>query len=223
MALRERTLDWTPNFDERNMVHRLAILDCYRIGGNKRSIMRTKRIVLDQGTEGACTGFGEEHVRALSPRRAAGVSNKTAQAIYQEAKKQDEWPGEDYDGSSVNGAMKAARLAGYIKAWRWAYSLDEVKHGLSYHGAAEIGVWWWSGMWDTDSSGFVKPTGTKVGGHALALAGYKNINGGRAYRLENSWGPSWGDHGGAWIWEQDLEFLRTDDGEIAFPVKIGSL
>lgn len=215
----ERVLDWQPRFDERSLLHRFAALDCYAGGKQKRSTMRTKQIFLDQGSEGACTGFGAEHVRALSPR-GHDVSNATARSVYREAQKQDEWPGEDYEGSSVNGAMKALRLFGLIKSWRWAYTLDEIKHGLSYHGACEIGVWWYSGMWDTDSTGFVHPTGTQVGGHALALAGFKRINGGIAYRLENSWGPDWGAKGGAWIWEQDLWYLIANDGECAFPVKV---
>jgi len=216
-----RTLDWTPNFDPQSVPYRLALLDCYRIGGHKRSIQRTKKVWLDQGVEGACTGFGAAHVEALSPRSRLDIDNSHARKVYLEARRQDEWPGEDYDGSSVNGAMKALRLFGRIKSYRWAFSMDEVRHGLSYHGAAEIGVWWMTGMFHPDMNGFIHPTGVKEGGHALALSGYRLFSGHRAYRLDNSWGEDWGQKGGAWIWEDDLEMLRTDDGEIAFPVKAG--
>jgi hypothetical protein len=61
--------------------------------------------ILDQAQEGACTGFGlaavinfhlatERIDRQVSPRM-----------LYEMARKYDEWPGEDYDGSSARGAM----------------------------------------------------------------------------------------------------------------------
>lgn len=214
----QRTLDWRPHFDPRSLRHRFTAIPFCTNLSKRRSIMRRKDVWLDQGQEGACTGFGAEHVRALSPR-PQHTSNDLARSVYYEARRQDEWEGEDYEGSSVNGAMKALRHMGLIIEWRWAYNLDEADHGLSYHGAGELGVWWYSGMFNTDSNGFIHPTGGQVGGHALALAGYKQMNGGKAYRLENSWGPAWGDFGGAWIWAQDLEQLLRNDGELAFPMK----
>jgi hypothetical protein len=213
------TLDWRPNWDPRSAQFRFAALPmCANLRYRDR-IIRTKSKWLDQGQEGACTGFGEEHVRLLSPYSQTS-SNAKAREVYKKAQFLDEWPGEDYEGSSVNGAMKAAREMGLIKSWRWALSTVEAGHGLSYHGAGEMGSWWYSGMWEPDSTGFVHPTGSKVGGHAYAIAGYKYINGGRAYRIENSWGPSWGDNGGAWISEFDFASLLADDGELAFPVKV---
>lgn len=215
----ERTLDWFPSPDPRNAQFRLASLDCYASGKERKSIMRRKVVWLDQGEEGACTGFGEEHVRALSPYPQQ-TRNSLARDVYVEARRNDEWPGEDYEGSSVNGAMKAARNMGLIKEWRWNRTMAEVRHSLSYHGAIEFGTWWWSGMWDADPDGFIHPRGSRVGGHAYAVSGYNILNGARRYRMENSWGPGWGDNGGAWIWEDDLEALLNDDGEAATPVKV---
>lgn len=215
----ERTLDWRPHFDPRSLHHRFAALPfCNNLSVRKHGLQRRKDVWLDQGVEGACTGFGAEHVRALSPRPMR-TSDQLARDVYHEARRQDEWPGEDYEGSSVNGAMKASRKMGLITSWRWAYNLQEADHGLSYHGAGELGIWWYSGMWNTDATGFLHPTGDRVGGHALALAGYRYLNGAKAYRLENSWGPAWGDFGGAWIWAVDLERLLREDGELAFPNK----
>lgn len=215
----ERTLDWRPHFDERSMLFRFAAIDCYRNGLERANVRRTKSIWLNQGREGACTGFGAEHCRALSPYPQA-TSDAIAQSVYHRARYLDEWPGEDYEGSSVNGAMKAEREMGVITGWRWAPTMAEARHGVSFHGAGEFGLWWYTGMFDADSSGFIHPTGIKEGGHALAYAGYKRLNGSRAHRLENSWGPGWGDNGGCWIWEQDLADLLSDDGELAFPKKV---
>lgn len=215
----ERVLDWRPNPDPRSLNFLVSAMDCYSTGRERLSIVRRKTVHLDQGREGACTGFGEEHTRALSPYGQA-TSNAMAQRIYHAARRLDEWPGEDYEGSSVNGAMKAAREAGYITAWRWCRTTAELRHALSYHGAVEAGTWWYAGMVDTDEDGFIHPTGGPFGGHAYALAGYKPIKGKRAYRIENSWGPDWGDNGGAWIWEDDLARLMKDDGEFAVPLKV---
>ena len=40
------------------------------------------------------------------------------------------------------------------------------------------------------------------GGHAVALAGYRQASGGRQYLIHNSWGADWGDKGYAWISEK---------------------
>lgn len=213
------TLDWKPSRDSRNANFLLASLDCYASGSARRSVTRKKSIWLNQGTEGACTGFGAEHVRALSPYPQP-TSNTTARDVYRLAQTMDEWEGESYEGSSVNGAMKAERELGYIREWRWCTSMTEVRHALSYHGAVEFGSWWFPGMWNVDVDGFVHPTGDPVGGHAYAVAGFNVLNGARRYWIENSWGPDWGINGGAWIWEDDLARLLGNDGECAVPIKV---
>lgn len=225
----ERTLDWRPKPDPKSQLFRFATIpDCWD-GNHRKNVRRTKTVFLDQGQEGACTGFGLAHVLAATPRSHTDVDDEFARILYHRAQRHDEWPGEDYEGSSVNGAMKAAREIGRIKEWRWAEARLEIRHGLSYHGAGELGVWWYTGMFDTDENGFIHATGTKEGGHALALTGYRTANWtnpqglvitGVAYRLENSWGADWGDNGGAWIWESTVLDLLADDGELAFPVKI---
>ena len=67
--------------------------------------------VLDQGEEGACTGFGLAatvnfllHNRSGAPqlKRPAGAS---ARMLYEMAKRYDEWDGTDYEGSSIRGAV----------------------------------------------------------------------------------------------------------------------
>lgn len=216
----DRTLDWRPKPDPRNALFLVAGMNCFNNGLSRKNIRRTKKVFLNQGTEGACTGFGAEHVRALSPHPQR-VSNESARAIYHRARFLDEWEGEDYEGSSVNGAMKAEREAGNIKEWRWCWSLKELDHALSYHGAVEAGTWWWTGMWQPDSQGLIHTTGYKEGGHAYAISGKRTLAGGlKQYWIDNSWGPGWGVDGGAWISEFDLEQLLTDDGEFACPLKV---
>lgn len=211
-------LDWRPHFDPRSVPHRFSATPFCDNLARRNKIKRTKTVWLDQQSEGACTGFGAEHVLATTPYPMP-TSDDLARLVYYEARRQDEWEGEGYEGSSVNGAMRAERKMGRIKAWRWAYSLEEADHGLSYHGAGEAGTWWYSGMWDTDSNGFIHPTGTKVGGHAYSVSSFGWLNGGKWYQIDNSWGPGWGVNGSARIWAADMEMLLRDEGEWAFPVR----
>ena len=90
-------------------------------------------LVLDQGEEGACTGFGLAAVvnyllppvvlAKTPPRRpwlARGCSI-TSREVY------DEWPGEDYDGSSCRGALKAWHKHGVCSDDMWPYR-DQAGH-----------------------------------------------------------------------------------------------
>lgn len=216
----ERVLDWRPNWDEKNEDYRIRQLDCFATGSERHSVLRTKKIWLDQGQEGACTGFGTGHVLACTPRGHLDVTDATALVIYHLAQKNDEWEGEDYSGSSVNGAMKAARVLKRISEWRWCRTLSEVRHALSYHGAVVIGVNWYEGMFKPDAKGILRVSGELAGGHAIALTGYRTLDGIRYYRLENSWGQTWGDNGGCWISESDLQKLLDEQGEFACPKKL---
>lgn len=136
---KDRTLDWRPHFDPRNMLHLVSQLDCFDQGKSYLRVMRRKSVFLDQGSEGACTGFGFDHTRALSPYPQR-VDNDSARRAYYGARTEDEWDGEDYEGSSVNGVMRWGRKAGLIKSWRWCTNLAELDHALSYHGAVEAGT-----------------------------------------------------------------------------------
>src|SRR5690606_20325628 len=73
-------------------------------------LYRARRIpVLNQGREGACTGYGLATVvnyLLLAGRTGVTSGNVSAQMLYAMAKRYDEWPGEDYEGSSARGAIK---------------------------------------------------------------------------------------------------------------------
>src|SRR3989344_1606139 len=65
-----------------------------------------RALVLDQGSVGACPGFGlaafDNYRSFVTSRQDPEVGSRTvAPAIlYQLARMYDEWPGEDYEGSS---------------------------------------------------------------------------------------------------------------------------
>jgi hypothetical protein len=170
---------------------------------------------LDQGREGACVGFAWAHEIAARPK-VHDVTPQLATTIYHEARKIDPWPGENYDGTSVLAGVKVAQRLGYFHEYRWAFSLQDALTVVSRHGPAVIGVNWYSGMWDTDANGYIRPTGSVVGGHAIVLNGV-NVKG-RYATLHNSWGPRWGVNGSARITWDDLGRLLDERGEVCVPV-----
>jgi hypothetical protein len=83
--------------------------------------------VLDQGTEGACTGFGLATVANYLLRRRLVVPDKISvspRMLYELARRYDEWPGEDYSGSSARGAMKGWNKHGVCSESDWPYNLS---------------------------------------------------------------------------------------------------
>lgn len=182
--------------------------------------MRRKYVWLDQGDTPGCTGFGAGNALAEYPYRKTPITNELCRRIYAGAKRHDEWAGESYDGSSVQGAMSFLLAEStYLRDYWWCRTPDELAHAVSLRAAVEVGTWWYSGMWDTDAAGFVHATGTREGGHAYCIGGVDPAK--RRYRIDQSWGR-WGIDGGgsAWISMDDLHRLVFDeDGEAAMPRK----
>jgi hypothetical protein len=91
-------------------------------------------LVLDQGEEGACTGFGLAAVvnylfwtRGQSNIRPTESGEKfesvSANMLYDLARFYDEWPGQDYEGSSCRGAMKGWHKHGVCEHSLWSKSI----------------------------------------------------------------------------------------------------
>ena len=80
--------------------------------------------ILNQGTEGACTGFGLATVANYLLRRrkiVPDINPVSARMLYSMAKRYDEWPGEAYSGSSARGAMKGWYKHGICGEECWPY------------------------------------------------------------------------------------------------------
>lgn len=83
--------------------------------------------VLDQGEEGACTGFALAAVVNYLANRLEGTRSRTTRKprhasprmLYDLARRYDEWPGEDYDGASARGAMKGWHKHGVCADGLW--------------------------------------------------------------------------------------------------------
>lgn len=91
-------------------------------------------MVLDQGTEGACTGFALSAVinYLLACRTGAGAKDPRLPAsprmLYELARRYDEWPGEEYEGSSARGAMKGWVRHGVCHRRLWPDDAHGAQH-----------------------------------------------------------------------------------------------
>jgi len=99
-----------------------------------RDATRQSVPILDQGEEGACTGFGLAAVcNYLLGTRSFGAKNEivSARMLYEMAKRYDEWRGVDYDGSSARGAMKGWHKHGVCLEKAWPYTTVHADLDLS--------------------------------------------------------------------------------------------
>jgi papain like protease len=89
------------------------------------SYRRYRVPILDQGREGACTGFGLATVIHYLLRTRAVVPDRravSARMLYDMARRYDEWPGDSYEGSSARGAMKGWHKHGVCSSTHWAFT-----------------------------------------------------------------------------------------------------
>ena len=192
--------------------------------------------VLDQGSEGACTGFGLAAV--INHLLAARGEERTVSArmLYEMAKKFDEWEGEGYAGSSCRGAVRgwnnmgvcSDKLAPYRDGQEgWQPTIRQAKDARmttlgayyrvkkrisDYHAALnEVGVLYASAHvhkgWERSSI----VDGTIPHRHDRLGGHAFSIVGynGTGFFVQNSWGPDWGDRGIAlWLYEDWLDNVR---------------
>ena len=216
-------LDWSPRFDERSK----------RYAARKRSAKRAERvytrwtppsIVLDQGQEGACVGFGATAAIMSSPNRQVLKNpNQFANGLYKFAKFIDQWEGERYDGTSVLAGVKSLQRLGLIKEYRWCFKTADVVDALLTTGPVIIGIPWYESMYETKKNGLVEVSGNQVGGHCILLYGYhpaKSLAGDGVQEVvfwRNSWGPSYGINGTGYVPLKTLNSLLAK-AEAAVPI-----
>lgn len=222
-------LNWKPVFDERSKSFPI------RTAIPERPKRRTKKwrngVILDQGREGACVGFGWT-AEALSTPVAVDLKRLKldapddptafAQQIYRRAKQIDWWEGEDYEGTSVLAGAKAMKELGLLKEYRWCFNIEDVIDAILVRGPVVLGIYWYESMYDAPD-GIVEVSGEIVGGHCITAVGFKlakdSATGEDTIILQNSWGYNWGNFGLAEIRVRDLKMLLDNDGEACVPFK----
>jgi hypothetical protein len=173
--------------------------------------------VLDQGREGACTGFALATVVNYLLRTGnsgARADEASARMLYVMAKRYDEWPGEEYEGSSARGAVKGWHKHGVCARRLWkdthkgveltetqaanalerplgAYFRVNHKDLVGMHSAiTEAGILFATARvhdgWMKIQKGDteIEYSSNQLGGHAFAIVGYDR----EGLWIQNSWG-----------------------------------
>lgn len=183
--------------------------------------------ILDQESEGSCTGFGLAAVINCLFQKRGEETKVSSRMLYEMAKLYDEWEGREYEGSSCRGAIRGWKNMGVCTEDSWsstkktkkAYvTVKRAKEARSYtlgayyrirpnivdfHSALnETGVIYASATvhagWEEPKAGKIPYKKTDPAGHAFAIVGYNN----EGFWVQNSWGVGWGNNGIAlWSYE----------------------
>ena len=180
--------------------------------------MKTWRrgVILDQGQESSCVGHAWKGFLSCSPMRT--TKGLTAPEIYHKAQEIDEFPGVDYDGTSVRAGAKVLVGQGNLTEYRWAFLLDDVLRWILTTGPVVVGTNWYASMFMPQRGDFLMPVGGALaGGHAYLVTGADRRN--KVVRIVNSWGKGFGRGGVAFIRFADFERLLNEDGEACVAVE----
>ena len=135
-----RTLDARPDtLDFRDRMYEPTLVEV-PLRRSLDDYRRAKVPVLDQGSEGACTGYGLATVvhYLLRTRRVVPDERPVSpRMLYEMAKRYDEWSGEDYAGSSARGAMKGWHKHGVCAADLWPRDPHEHERTLTAQRATD--------------------------------------------------------------------------------------
>lgn len=203
-----------PEFDERSKLHPIRTLVAAL---PLRSYTWSVPVVLDQGSEGSCVGHAFSHEAAARPVKVGNITHEIAVDVYKHAQALDEWPGDNYSGTSILAGAKACVQRGWYTGYKWGFSLSDVLLALGYKGPVVLGINWYESMIDVGMNGIMRVEGDVAGGHAILANGVSIKN--RTVRLHNSWGPDdWGNNGQAFISFKDLERLLSEEGEACVPL-----
>lgn len=213
-----RVLDWQPNHDPRSRGYAAVdVVDAPPV----HDVRWRPGPVLDQGREGACVGYaclGE----VLAEPTPGKLASANAIRWYRRAQRLDEWPGDGYEGTSVNAGMAVGREFGWWDGWRWAFGVDDMRSAIQL-GPLVLGIPWHARMYSTAADGVVRVGGQQVGGHCLLVVGWATDYAGQGpgFWWLNSWGSSYGINGAAFVPEGTMRGLIEGVGECAVPVGRG--
>ena len=96
--------------------------------------------ILDQGSEGACTGYALAAVINYLLRGRNVQRIASPRMLYELARRYDEWPGEAYEGSSARGAMKGWVRHGVADVDTWPVDVLGLDHLQARVGEAGLTV-----------------------------------------------------------------------------------
>ena len=172
----------------------------------------------DQGNFPECVGYAWTHFLSVGPITHKAKPPYDPRHLYREAQKVDQWPGENYAGTSVRAGAKVLQAAGLIESYLWAYDADTVTDALFTKGPVVLGTWWYEGMSKPEKgTNIIRATGARQGGHAYIIPGGTKKRG--MYKVMNSWGKGYGFNGFAWLPMEEVDKLLKDQGEACLAIE----
>lgn len=222
MNLDQSRLGRIPALDFRDRNFRAAPLIDRKEAAQRRSMHWITAKALDQGWTSECVAYAWTQYLLSSP-----VKNKYTDSIntlYERAQEVDEWPGTDYDGTSVRAGAKVLQAEGYVSTYNWAFSAQTAVDWVLTRGPVVLGTNWYDSMFDpvldADQQWMNLTLNSPLaGGHAYLMKGVNLdrycpvCHGKGAARIMNSWGAGWGDGGKVWMCLKDLDRLIREWGE----------
>jgi hypothetical protein len=180
------------------------------------------------GPEGTTVGF------AIAYALQAAVKEKVKQritlsprGIYVMAKQYDDWPGEDYEGTSVIGGLKAVQEVGAYSEDDWPYTskskpktarkvaykisayselkgIDQILSALRTNKVIVATIQVTNDFNKTDGEGrvTVKLPLKTLGAKVITIVGYNKES--AEFKFANDWGKDWGKDGFGLIKDTDL-------------------
>lgn len=167
----------------------------------------------DQGQTPQCVAYSWTHWVEDGPLtyKAAQSPFDAPANLYHEAQKVDQWPGENYAGTSVRAGAKVLQSRGIVTSYHWAYDAQTVANAILTTAPVVVGTNWYNDMFTPDAEGIIRKGGSLAGGHAYLLDGVNTKTG--FFRIKNSWSRSWGHKGFAYISMEDMDALLKNQGE----------
>ena len=176
----------------------------------------------NQGRQPSCVGFAWTHWLETGPVLHPDSPSPAydPRELYTHAQEVDEWPGENYAGTSVRAGAKVLKAAGFISDYLWATSIEEIIYAICTVGPVVVGTQWRAGMEKPNKQGLIRAKGAVLGGHAYLLSGVNRKR--KRFRIRNSWGEKWGRGGRAFISFGDFRRLLAANGEACLAREISN-
>jgi hypothetical protein len=182
--------------------------------------------ILDQGPTPQCVEFSWHKWLTSGP--VTNVFPYKRGQLYKECQRVDEWPGEDYDGTSVRAGARVLKDRGLISEYRWGFDAETIINHILTSGPVVVGTEWLDGMFEVDKYGYLNCSGPPQPdqGHAYLLIGadrekvHPKLKKTGAVRKVGSWGEEALDHGRAWMFFDDLDMLIKRDGEACIGMEV---
>lgn len=182
-------------------------------------------LYLYQGEKPYCVAYSGGYLISAAGSQSPvtiGVDNAYCDQLYTDIKAVEGiLPGDPRfnEGSCLRSLAKVLRQRGVIDAYSLSRDFASANDWVDHFGCVVLGTFWWSDMFTPDSEGRIRPTGSKVGGHAYCwFAKDQALDNGFA----QTWGRDWGKDGKFFMNDLDTSGLIADQGEALLTVKLAA-